>query len=87
MAVYRPPAPRTVRVVFDGIEAAGGGSSTGRRCKAVDLAAVFCWWRDCGDQLLLSALNETTSTQAYHQAMDMLVTLQAVAVPEDALPH
>jgi aminoglycoside/choline kinase family phosphotransferase len=87
MAVYAPPATENSALYLTVSKLLASGSVRVPQVRAVDLARGFLLVEDCGDQLLLSALNEGSAEAFYAQAMEMLLALQAVAVPPDVLPH
>ena len=54
---------------------------------ATDLEQGFLLVEDCGDQLLLPALNNRSADGLYGQALDMLLQMQAINVPEGVIAH
>ncbi|MCC7516913.1 MAG: phosphotransferase [Pseudomonadales bacterium] len=87
MAVYAPPATENSAQYLMVSRLLSDGGVRVPTVLATDLERGFLLVEDCGDQLLLPALNSTNVNRLYGQATDMLLTLQAVAVPEGALPH
>lgn len=87
MAVYAPPATENSELYLTVSQMLASGSVRVPQVKAVDLQRGFLLVEDCGDQLLLAALNKDSVDDFYHLAMDMLLALQAVTVPAAALPH
>ena len=86
MAVYAPPATENSTLYLTVSRLLASGGVRVPTVLATDLERGFLLVEDCGDQLLLSALNDNSAEAFYAQAMDMLFTLQAVAVPQDVLP-
>lgn len=86
MAVYAPPATENSALYLAVSRLLAGGGVRVPAVLATDLQRGFLLVEDCGDQLLLAALNGSSVDVLYPQAMDMLLALQATAVPQDMLP-
>ncbi len=86
MAVYAPPATENSEQYLAVSQLL---ASSGVRVPAVlatDLSRGFLLVEDCGDQLLLPALNDHSVDALYESALAMLLALQSVSVPADAVP-
>jgi aminoglycoside/choline kinase family phosphotransferase len=87
MAVFAPPATENSALYLAVSQLLVSGGVRVPRVLATDLKQGFLLVEDCGDQLLLPALNTDSVDTLYGRAMDMLLTLQSTQVPDGLLPH
>lgn len=87
MAVYAPPATENSVLYLAVSHLLSGGSVRVPRVLATDLEHGFLLVEDCGDQLLLPALNDSSADRLYGQALDMLSRMQNIKVPEGTIAH
>jgi aminoglycoside/choline kinase family phosphotransferase len=87
MAVYAPIATENTPLYLAVSKLLSGGGVRVPEVLATDLARGFLLVEDCGDQLLLPALNDSSADQLYGQALDMLLKMQSIPVPEGAIAH
>ncbi len=81
MAVYAPPATENTPLYLAVSRLLAGGGVRVPRVLAVDAAQGFLLVEDCGDAVLLPALNDASVDALYGHALSMLLTMQQIAVP------
>lgn len=86
MAVYAPPATENTPLYLQVSQMLGEGGVRVPGILVADPGQGFLLVEDCGDQLMLGALDGATVDALYAKAMTLLLTLQQVAVPTGALP-
>ena len=87
MAVYAPTATENSALYLAVSDLLAAGGVRVPKVLATDLANGFLLVEDCGDQLLLPALNNKSADGLYGQALDMLLQMQAIEVPEGVIAH
>jgi hypothetical protein len=87
MAVFAPPATENSALYLAVSRLLSGGEVRVPHVLATDLARGFLLVEDCGDSLLLPALDNSTADRLYGQALDMLLQLQGIAVPDGLIGH
>lgn len=87
MAVYAPPATENSELYMTVSRLLSDGGVRVPKVLATDLGQGFLLVEDCGDQLLLPALNNSSADGLYGQALDMLLHMQAIDVPTGVLAH
>lgn len=87
MAVYAPPATENSTLYMAVSQLLSEGGVRVPRVLAADLERGFLLVEDCGDQLLLPALNDDSADHLYGQALDMLLDMQAIEVPKGVIAH
>lgn len=85
MAVYAPPATENSELYLAVSHLLSTGGVRVPQVLATDLAQGFLLVEDCGDQLLLPALHAGTADSLYGQAMDMLLQIQSINVPDGVI--
>lgn len=85
MAVYAPPATENTPLYLTIFRLLADGGVRVPQVLATDLTQGFLLVEDCGDQLLLPLLNDDSVEDLYGKAMQMLVAIQAIAVPADTI--
>ena len=81
MAVFAPPSSENSGLYLAISRLLQQGGVRVPRVIAQDLEQGFLLVEDCGDRLLLPALNPATADRLYGQAMDLLFQLQGIPVP------
>lgn len=87
MAVFAPPATENSALYLAVSTLLSEGGVRVPRVLATDLARGFLLVEDCGDQLLLPALDDSSAERLYGQALDMLLRMQAIRVPAGVIAH
>jgi hypothetical protein len=85
MAVYAPPATENTPLYLAVSSLLATGDVRVPQVLAVDPAQGFLVVEDCGDQLMLPLLDDSSVDRLYGEAMDMLVAIQAIAVPANTI--
>lgn len=87
MAVFAPPATENSPLYLAVSQLLSSADVRVPKVLATDLERGFLLVEDCGDQLLLPALNEHSADGLYRQALDMLLHMQSMVVPEGVIAH
>ncbi len=87
MAVYAPRATENSELYLAVSSLLASGGVRVPQVLATDLDQGFLLVEDCGDQLLLPALSSSSADGLYGQALDMLLQMQAINVPEGVIAH
>lgn len=87
MAVYAPRTTENSELYLAVSSLLSSGGVRVPQVLATDLEHDFLLVEDCGDQLLLPALNSSSADGLYGRALDMLLQMQKIDVPEGVIAH